>query len=67
MTYEFSLEQHIEELRAEYKTCLDPIEREAIGNALQEARKALAGEKAGSFWASFLAPAEPVPAVAIPF
>ncbi|MDT3382411.1 hypothetical protein RNI52_34105 [Labrys neptuniae] len=67
MTYEFSLEQHIEELRAEYKTCLDPIEREAIGNALQEARKALAAEEADSFWATFLAPTEPVPAAAIPF
>ncbi|MGJ4859589.1 hypothetical protein ACN6KF_005621 [Labrys sp. La1] len=67
MTYEITLEQHIEELRAEYKTCLDPIEREAIGNALQEAHKALAAAEAEGFWAAFLAPAEPVPAVAIPF
>ncbi|WP_448954874.1 hypothetical protein [Labrys neptuniae] len=67
MIYEFSLEQHIEELRAEYKTCLDPIEREAIWNALREARKALGAAEAEGFWATFLAPAEPVPAAAIPF
>lgn len=67
MTYEFSLEQHIEELRAEYKTCLDPIEREAIWNALKEARKALAAEEAEGFWAAFLKPAEPIPAAGLPF
>lgn len=67
MTYEFSLEQHIEELRAEYKTNGDPIEREAIGNALQEAREALAAAEADGFWTTFLAPAEPVPAASLPF
>ncbi|MGO4339343.1 hypothetical protein AB4037_30970 [Labrys sp. KB_33_2] len=67
MTYEFTLERHIEELNAEYKAYLDPIEREAIWNALQKAGEALAAEEAESFWVSFLAPAEPVPAASLPF
>ncbi|OCC05392.1 hypothetical protein BA190_08140 [Labrys sp. WJW] len=67
MTYEISLERHIEELHAEAKACLDPIECEAIWNAIKEAHEALAAEEAESFWADFLAPAEPVPAVSLPF
>jgi hypothetical protein len=36
-----TLEQQIEELRAEYRACLDAIERDAIWNELCEARAAL--------------------------
>jgi hypothetical protein len=41
-----TLEQYIEELRAEYRACLDPAEREAIWNELCEARAALVAAEA---------------------
>ena len=67
MTYDITLERHIEELRAEYNACYEPAEREAIWNALRHASSALAAKEAEGYLSVFLAPADEVPAAPLPF
>ncbi|MFC2254014.1 hypothetical protein ACETRX_30585 [Labrys portucalensis] len=67
MTHDITLEHHIEELRAEYNACCELAEREAIWNALRQARSALAANEAKGYLSAFLAPADKAPAAALPF